>query len=190
MNLRFYKVTYIVTHINYMDWLYTLSRLFNSQLHDSSAVADMIVQQSLARLFNSHWQDYSTVAGMIVQQPLARLFNSHWHDCSTVAGTIVQQSLARFFNSHWHICSTVTGTILQQSLTRLFNSHGQHFFFFFYAGRILQQWNHCWRIVPCTRNTTHDPKMKSKSLAAFSFKEELCFSLICCSLLFFENDIW
>ena len=107
---------------------------------------------------------------MIVQQPLARLFNSHWHDCSTVAGTIVQQSLARFFNSHWHICSTVTGNI----------------FSFFYAGRILQQWNHCWRIVPCTRNTTHDPKMKSKSLAAFSFKEELCFSLICCSLLFLK----
>ena len=114
MNLRFYKVTYIVTHLNYMDWLYTLSRLFNSQLHDSSAVADMIVQQSLARLFNSHWQDYSTVAGMILQQSLARFFNSHWHNSSTVTGRILHQLLARFFNSHGQIFCFYAGGILQQ----------------------------------------------------------------------------
>ena len=33
---------------------------------------------------------------------------------------------------------TVAGTIVQQSLAGMFNSHGQDFFF--YAGRILQQW--------------------------------------------------
>ena len=117
MNLRFYKVTYIVTHINYMDWLYTLSRLFNSQLHDSSAVADMIVQQSLARLFNSHWQDYSTVTGTILQQSLAGFFISYWHDSSTVTDRSFVSMLAEFFNSE----------------------------------------DHCWKIVPCKRNTAHDP---------------------------------
>ena len=111
MNLRFYKVAYIVTHINYMDWLYTLSRLFNSQLHDSSAVADMIVQQSLARLFNSHWQDYSTVAGMILQQSLARFFNSHWQDSSSVTGTILQQSRTDLLFLCWRNSSTVKITV-------------------------------------------------------------------------------
>ena len=44
-----------------------------------------------------------------------------------------QQSMARLISSRWHDFSTVTGTILQQSPAWFFN------------------------IVPCTRNTTHDP---------------------------------
>ena len=168
-----------------------LVQFFNSHWHEYSTVAGTILQQSLARFFNSHWHDSSTVIRTIIQQPLARLFNSHWHDCSTVAGTIVQhsltqlcnsgwheystvagtsiqQSLTRLFNGHWYDCSTVTGTIIQQSLARLFNSRWHDsstvavkIFTFFYAGRILQQ---CWRIVPCTRNTTQDP------LDIFNFK--------------------
>ena len=79
--------------------------------------------------------------GTVVQQSLAQFFNSHWHDFSTVAGIILQQSLARFFSSGWHDSSTVTGKI----------------FSFFYAGKFFNRDVHCWRIVPCTRNTTHDP---------------------------------
>ena len=160
-----------------------LVQFFNSHWHEYSTVAGTILQHSLARFFNSHWHDSSTVIGTIIQQSLARLFNSHWHDCSTVAGTIVQHSLTqlcnsgwheystvltRLFNGHWHDCSTVTGTIIQQSLARLFNSRWHDsptvavkIFSFFYADRILQQ---CWRIVPCTRNTTQDP------LDIFNFK--------------------
>ena len=118
----------------------------------------MILQQLLARLFNRHWLDWSTVAGTILQQSLARLLNSGWHDSSTVAGTIVQQSLARLINSGWHDFSTATGTILQQSLAGLFNSHGQIFLFSMLA-EFFNSEDHCWRIVPCTRNTAHDPNL-------------------------------
>ena len=147
---------------------HSLARFFNSHWHDSSTVIGTIIQQSLARLFNSHWHDCSTVAGTIVQHSLTQLCNSGWHEYSTVAGTSIQQSLTRLFNGHWHDCSTVTGTIIQQSLARLFNSRWHDsptvavkIFSFFYADRILQQ---CWRIVPCTRNTTQDP------LDIFNFK--------------------
>ena len=127
-----------------------------------------LVELSLARLFNSHWYNFSTVTGTSIQQWLAQFFNIHWHDSSTVTDTILQQSLARLFNSHWHDGSIVTDTIVQQSLARLFNSRWHDsptvavkIFSFFYAGRIFQQ---CWRIVPCTRNTTQDP------LDIFNFK--------------------
>ena len=115
-----------------------------------------IVQQSLAKLFNSRWHDCWTVTGRIIQQWLAWSFNSHWHNCSTVSGTIIQQSLARLINSAWHDSSTVTGIILQQSLAGLFNSHGQIFLFSMLA-EFFNSEDHCWRIVPCTRNTVHDP---------------------------------
>ena len=154
-----------VTGTSIQQWL---AQFFNIHWHDSSTVTDTILQQSLARLFNSHWHDCSIVTDMIVQQSLARLFNIHWHNYATVAGTSIQQSLTRLFNGHWHDCSTVTGTIIQQSLARLFNSRWHDsptvavkIFSFFYADRILQQ---CWRIVPCTRNTTQDP------LDIFNFK--------------------
>ena len=126
----------------------------------------MILQQLLARLFNRHWLDWSTVAGTILQQSLARLLNSGWHDSSTVAGTIVQQSLARLINSGWHDFSTVTGTIFQQPLARFFNSHWQdystvtgRFFLFSMLAEFFSSEDHCWRIVPCTRNTAHDPNL-------------------------------
>ena len=108
-----------------------------------------ILQQSLARLFISGWHNSLKVTVTIVQQWLAWLFNSHWHDYSTVAGTIVQQSLARFFNSGWHGSSTVAGTILQQSRA--------WFFLFSMLAEFFNSDVHCWRIVPGTRNTTHDP---------------------------------
>ena len=121
----------------------------------------MIVKQALARLFNSHWSDCSTATGKIDQQWLGLFFNSHCHNWSTVTGTITQQSLvwlfnsgwhvsskllAQFFNSGWHDCSTVVGMIVQQSLAWLFNSYWhdsstvKESIFFFFAGRILQQW--------------------------------------------------
>ena len=115
----------------------------------------MILQQTLARFLNSHWRDCSTVTGMTIQQSLAWFFISRWRDSWTVAGMILRQSLARFFNSYWHDCSTVTGTIVQQLLAQFFNSKGNNFFY-----RLAEFFNsdvHCWRIVPCTRNTTHDP---------------------------------
>ena len=134
----------------------SLTRLFNSHWHNASTVTGTIVQQSPAQLCNKDWHDSSTVAGTIIQESLARLFKSHWHDCSTVASMIFQQSLAQFFNSHCHNSSTVTGTILQQWLGRFFNSHGQGFFSFSMLAEIFSNDVHCWRIVPRTRNTTHD----------------------------------
>ena len=133
----------------------SLTRLFNSGWHNCSTVSDMILQQWLARFFNSLWHDSSTVTGAIVHQSLAWLFSSGWHVSSTVAGTILQQSL--------YDCSTGTGMIVQQSLARLFNSYchnsstvtGKSFF-----SMLAEFFNsdvHCWRIVSCTRNTTHDP---------------------------------
>ena len=112
----------------------SLAQCFNSQIMQT------IMQQRLARFFNCRGHDYSRVTGTIVQESLARLFDSRYHDCSTVASMIFRQSLAQFFNSHCHNSSTGTDTILQQWLGRFFNSHGQGFFFFFYAGRTLQQW--------------------------------------------------
>ena len=135
----------------------SLARLFNSRWHNYATVAGTILQLPLARLFNSHRHDCSTVTGLIVRQSLARLFISRWHEYSTVADTIIQQSLARFFNSHWHDSSTVTGTILQQWLARFFNSHGQDFFLSSMLAELFNSDVHCRRIVPCTRNTTHDP---------------------------------
>ena len=124
----------------------------------------LLVELSLARLFNSHWHSSSTVTGTIVQQWLAWFFNSHWHDCSTVTGTIIQQLLARFFNCHWHDSSIVAGTILQLSLARFFNSGWYNssiamvkIFLFSLLAELFNSDVHCWRIVPCTRNTTHDP---------------------------------
>ena len=128
----------------------SLARLFNSHWHNASTVTGMIVQQSLARLFDRRWHDCSTVTGMIVHQSLALVFNSRWHNYSTVAGTIFQQSLARFFSSYWHESSAMAGTIF-------FNSHGQDFFLFSMLAEFLNRDVHCWRIVPCTKNTTHDP---------------------------------
>ena len=62
---------------------------------------------------------------------------------------IIQQCLARLFNSHWHYYSTVAGTIVQQSRER--------FSVFSMLAEFFNSDVHCWRIVPCTRNTTHDP---------------------------------
>ena len=107
-----------------------------------------IYQWIMCRILGT-WHNSSTVTSTIVQQWLAWLFNSHWHDYSTVAGTIVQQSLARFFNSGWHGSSTVAGTILQQSRA--------WFFLFSMLAEFFNSDVHCWRIVPGTRNTTHDP---------------------------------
>ena len=75
-------------------------------------------------------------------------FKNVWHGCSTVSSSILQPSLARLFNSHWNDCPTVTGTILQRSLAR--------FFLFFMLAEFFNSDVHCWRMVPCTRNTTHD----------------------------------
>ena len=122
---------------------------FKNVWHGCSTVTGKILQQSLTRFFKSHWHDYSTVAGTILQQSLVRSFKSHWHNCSTVTGTIVQQSLARLFNSHWHDSSAVAGTILQQSWAR--------FFLFSTLAEFFNSDVHYWRIVPCTRNMTHDP---------------------------------
>ena len=134
-----------------------LARLLNSHWHNASTVTGTIVQQSLAQLCNSGWHDSSTAASTIIQQSQAWLFNSHWPDCSTVTGTLVHQSLARVFNSRWHNYSTVTGTILQQWLARFFNSHGQDFFLSSMLAELFNSDVPCRRIVPCTRNTTHDP---------------------------------
>ena len=146
----------------------SLARLLSSGWHDCSTVTGIIVQQSLARLFNSGWHDYSTVTGTIIKQSLERLVNNHWHYCSTVAGTIIQQSLARLFNSRWHGYSTAAGTIIQQSLAQLFNSHWHNYsavadtilqqYFFSTLAEFFNSDVHCWKIVPCTRNTKHDPK--------------------------------
>ena len=120
--------------------------IVQQSLNDWSAVTGMILQQWLAWFFNSHWHDSSTATGTILQQSLAWFFNSHWHDSLTVTGMIAQQALAWLFNRHWHDCSTVTGTILQQSRARFFSV-------------LIEFFNsdvHCWRMVPWTRNTTHD----------------------------------
>ena len=69
-----------------------------------------------------------------------------------IAGMILRQSLAQFFNSHWQDCSTVTDMIVQLLLARFFNSNGQDFFF--YAGRILQQW--CSLLKNCTMYQEYD----------------------------------
>ena len=87
---------------------------------------------------------------LLVELSLTRLFNSHWHNSSSVAGTIIQQSLARLFNGHWHYSSTVAGIILQQPQAR--------FFLFFMLAEFFNSEDHCWRNVPCTGNTTRDPK--------------------------------
>ena len=100
---------------------------------------------------NSRWQDCSAVPRTILQQLLARLFNGGWYDFSTLTGIILQLSLARLFNSHLHDSSTVAGTILQQSQAR--------FFLFSMLAELFNNDVHCWRIVPCTRNTTHDPEL-------------------------------
>ena len=92
--------------------------------------------------------DCSTVTGTNVKQSLAQF--------STVESTIGQQSLARFLNSCWHYCSTVTGTILQQLLATFFNSHWQYFFLFSMLPGSFNVGVYYWRIVSCTRNTTHD----------------------------------
>ena len=76
-------------------------------------------------------------------------FKNVWRGCSTVTDTIMQQLLARSFNSHWHDSSAVAGMILQQSRAR--------FFIFSTLAEFFNSDVHCWRIVPCTRYTTHDP---------------------------------
>ena len=143
----------VFSNRHYCEGIY----LLNCRWHGCSTVTATMLQQSLARLLKSGWYDSSTVTGTIAQQSLAWLFDRHWHACSTVAGTIFQQSLARFFNSHWYNSSTVTGTILQQWLARFFNSHGQDFFLFSMLAEFFNSDVYCWIIVPCTRNTTHDP---------------------------------
>ena len=131
--------------------------LLNCRWHVCSTVTGTMLQQSLARSLKSGWHDSSTVTGTIVQQLLAQLCNSGLHDSSTVAGTTIQQSLAQLFNSHWHDSSTVTGTILQQWLAQFFNSHCQDFFLFSKLAELFNSDVYCWRILPCARNTTHDP---------------------------------
>ena len=125
--------------------------LLNCRWNGCSTVTGTILQQSLARLFNSHWHDCSLVAAMIIQQSLARLFNSHWHDSSKITWIILQQSLARFFSSYLHDSLAVTGTILQQSRARLF--------LFSMLAEFFNSDVYCWRIVPCTRNTTHNMRL-------------------------------
>ena len=66
--------------------------------------------------------------------------------CWTVSGAVVQQSLVRLFNSYWHDSSTVAGTILQQSRAR--------FFLFSMLAEFFNSEDHCWRIVPYSRNPT------------------------------------
>ena len=124
----------------------------------------MNVQQSLVRLFNSRWQDCSNLTGTIDQQSLALFFNSYRYSSSTVTGTIAQQSLPWLLKSHWHDYSTVAGIVFQQLQARMFNRHwhdclavtGKIFSFFILAEFFISD-IHCWRIMPCTRNTIHDP---------------------------------
>ena len=98
---------------------------------------------------------------MAVQKSLAQSFYSNSYDCPTVTATIIQQWLAQFFNSLWHNSSTFTGTILQQSLAR--------FFLFPMLAEFLNSDVHCWRIMPCTMNTTYDPILIiSTSFSMFS----------------------
>ena len=145
VNGRWTVVSAVFLSLSYFGEILTsfLVKYFDYYL----TVASTIVQQSLARLFNSCcWCDCSTVtgtivqqfAGAVIQQSLVQLFNSLWHSFSTVTGMVLQQSLARFFNSYQHDTSTVTGSIFYM-LAEFFNSD-----------------IHCWRIVPCTRNTTQD----------------------------------
>ena len=128
----------------------------------------MILQLWLAWFFNSHWHNCSPVTGKIVQQSLTQLFNSHRHNCSTVTGTIVQQSLTQLFNSHWHDCSTVTGMIIQQSGTVVQQSWAR-FFLFSMLAEFFNIDVHCWRIMLCTRNTTHDSDITAFEICGFNF---------------------
>ena len=98
-------------------------------------------------------------ARLSILKMFARSFSSQWHDFSTVTGTIVQQSLARLFNNHWHDSSTVASTILQQSRAR--------FFLFSTLAEFFNSDAYCWRIVPCTRNMTHDPNTVLNSRGDF-----------------------
>ena len=126
-----------------------LAQVINSHWHNSSTVTGMIVQQSLAQFFNIYWHDSSTVTVVIIQQLLWQMFNSHWHDSSTVTGMIVKQSLGRLCNIRCHNFSTVTGTVVQQWWAR--------FFPFSMLAEFFNSDVQCWRIMPCTRNATHDP---------------------------------
>ena len=140
----------------------SLARLFSSRWHDSATVTATIVHQSLVQLCNSGWHDSSTVTGIILQQSLARLFSSGWHDSSRVTGIILQQ-----FNSHWYDCSTVVGTILKQSRAR--------FFLFSILPEFCNSEDHCWRIVPCTRNVTPDPESLNNVAWFWCSQKTRCF---------------
>ena len=130
-------------------WQYNESHCQCMWTYIYCSVTSTILQQSLARLFNSHWQDYSTITGTIFQQSLSWLINSGWHDSSTFTGIILLQPLVQLFNSDWHDSSTVTCTILQHSRSR--------FFLFSMQAEFFNSDVHCWRIVPCTSNTTQIP---------------------------------
>ena len=74
---------------------------------------------------------------------------------SIYTSLLSKKSLAWLFDSGWHNCSTVTDMIVQQSLPWLFNNQGRNFFSMqaeFFSSDV-----RCWRIVPCTRNTTNCP---------------------------------
>ena len=181
--------------------------MFNSRWHDCSGTG-AILQQSLARLFNSHWHDCSTVTGTVVQQSLTLFFNSGWHDSSTVTGTVIQQSLAGLINRGWHDPLTVTGIIFQQVLARLFNSHWYdsptvtgtiiqqsraRFFLFSMLAEFFNSDVHCWRIVPCTRNTTHVPMTAYCSLLLLFTSPDSTFSIISltsCFLIVSSRLLW
>ena len=135
----------------------SLARFLNSHWHKCSTVVGIILKQWLARFFNSYWHECSTVSGTILQQWLAQFFKSRWRNCSTVTGMILQNLLAQLFNSHWHDYLTVTGMIVQQSLAWFFNSLTDKVFLFSMLAKFFNSDVRCWRIVPCTRNTTHDP---------------------------------
>ena len=102
---------------------------------------------------------------LLVELSLARLFNSHWHSSSTVTDTIVQQSLEQLCKCGWHDSSTVTAkSFLFSVLVEFFNSDV-----------------HCWRIVPCARNTTHDSisyqQIKTKNFCILIVS--LCMCIAC-----------
>ena len=105
------------------------------------------------------WAILPATAELSCQWLLKNHAKDSWKILPVTIEELHQWLLKNCCRDSWRIVEkTVTGMIVRQSLARLFNSHRQSFPFF-YAGRILLQYVHCWRIVPCTKNTTHDPEV-------------------------------
>ena len=106
---------------------------------------------------NNCWTLVPVPAEELCQWLLKNHAKDSWKILPVTIEELHQWLLKNCCRDSWRIVEkTVTGMIVRQALAQLFNGHRQSFPFF-YAGRILLQYVHCWRIVPCTKNTTHDP---------------------------------